>query len=82
MSGSLVVMSAVAPSGVCMLLAYIGPGAGLTVLGAALALLFGIFLVALGFVWYPFKRILRSVRKPKKDPASSTTEDTDVGWTE
>ncbi len=39
--------------------AYVGPGAGLTVIGAALALVGGIFLGIFGFVWYPIKRFLR-----------------------
>ena len=40
---------------------YVGPGGGLTVIGAALALVGGIILGVLGFVWYPLKRVLRAV---------------------
>ncbi|KPJ83804.1 MAG: hypothetical protein AMS19_03060 [Gemmatimonas sp. SG8_23] len=38
--------------------AYVGPGAGLTAIGAALALVGGILLGVFGFVWYPIKRLL------------------------
>lgn len=41
------------------LLAYIGPGAGLTAIGAFLTLVVGLFVAVLGFVWYPIKRLLR-----------------------
>jgi uncharacterized membrane protein len=41
--------------------AYVGPGGGLTVIGAALALVGGVILGILGFVWYPIKRLLRAV---------------------
>jgi hypothetical protein len=40
--------------------AYVGPGAGITIIGSALALLAGIALAIVGFVWYPIKRLLRS----------------------
>lgn len=47
--------------------AYVGPGAGLTVIGAALAFIAGIALAIGGFVWYPIKRILRG-RKDQSVP--------------
>jgi len=37
--------------------AYIGPGAGLSALGSVLALLGAAFLLIVGFVWYPLKRL-------------------------
>jgi len=40
--------------------AYVGPGAGITAIGSLLALLAGILLAVLGFVWYPLKRFFRS----------------------
>ena len=43
--------------------AYIGPGAGLTAIGAVLALVAALLLALVGFVWYPVKRLLRA-RKP------------------
>jgi hypothetical protein len=46
-----------------MVLAYIGPGAGLTAIGAALAFVGAIVLAVIGFIWYPIKRLLRGRRK-------------------
>ena len=39
---------------------YIGPGAGLTIIGAALAFIASIVLGLFGFVWYPLKRLARA----------------------
>ncbi len=44
-------------------LAYVGPGAGLSAIGAALALVGAILLGIIGFLWYPIKRLM----KRKKD---------------
>jgi hypothetical protein len=41
-------------------LAYVGPGAGLSAIGAFLALVAGIIIAIFGFFWYPIKRILRN----------------------
>lgn len=38
--------------------AYVGPGAGLSALGALFALLAALGLAVVGFVWYPVKRLL------------------------
>ncbi len=43
--------------------AYVGPGAGLTVIGAALAFIGSIVLGIVGFIWYPMKRIFRALAK-------------------
>jgi len=58
--------------------AYVGPGAGLSAIGAALALVGGLALAIVGFVWYPLKRILArgNQRQPSRrssgaDPMSS-----------
>jgi hypothetical protein len=37
--------------------AYIGPGAGITVIGTVIALIGAILLAIVGFVWYPIKRL-------------------------
>ena len=37
--------------------AYIGPGTGLSAIGAFLALVVGVIVAILGFIWYPLKRI-------------------------
>ncbi|MCI0558155.1 MAG: hypothetical protein MN733_06640 [Nitrososphaera sp.] len=39
-------------------LAYVGPGAGLTVIGSILAFLGLIVLAIFGFLWYPIKRLI------------------------
>ena len=40
-------------------MAYVGPGAGLSALGAFLAVIAGIIVALFGFVWYPIKRLRR-----------------------
>lgn len=45
--------------------AYVGPGAGLSAVGSLLALLGAAALVAVGFVWYPLKRLLRARRRAR-----------------
>ena len=44
-------------------MAYIGPGAGLTAIGAFLDILAGLIVAVFGFLWYPVKRILRKLKK-------------------
>jgi hypothetical protein len=39
--------------------AYIGPGAGLSAIGIALALVATVALAVVGFLWYPAKRLYR-----------------------
>ena len=39
--------------------AYLSPGAGLASIGAIAALVGAVFLIGVGFVWYPAKRIVR-----------------------
>lgn len=49
--------------------AYIGPGAGITVIGTVVALFGAVLLAIVGFVWYPLKRLRAKVaagRKPEK----------------
>jgi hypothetical protein len=41
------------------LIGYIGPGAGLTAIGAFLAVVVGAIVGIFGFVWYPMKKLLR-----------------------
>lgn len=52
--------------------AYIGPGAGISAIGAALALVAAVFFAVVGFVWYPVKRLLRK-RKAAETTADSPT---------
>lgn len=43
--------------------AYIGPGGGLSAIGALLALLLGLTIAFIGFVWYPLRRMRRRRRE-------------------
>ena len=54
--------------------AYVGPGAGLTVIGAALAFIAAIVLVILGFVWYPIKRLARAVAARRAKAAEAPVD--------
>ena len=51
--------------------AYVGPGAGIGVIGTALALLGTVVLLLVGFIWYPVKRFLRRNRSVDQNPADS-----------
>jgi len=44
------------------MLAYIGPGGALSLIGSLLALIGATALALVGFVWYPLKRLLRGRR--------------------
>ena len=46
-----------------MLFAYVGPGAGFTVLGTGFVTLTILLLLIAGFVWYPFTLIRRSLAR-------------------
>ena len=54
--------------------AYVGPGAGLTAIGAVLAFLGAILLAILGFIWYPLRRLWRSIRNSPKPGALAAVE--------
>lgn len=43
--------------------AYVGPGSGVSALGAIFALVAGVFVSILGFVWYPVKRLLKKRKR-------------------
>jgi len=45
--------------------AYVGPGAGLSVVGVIVGLLAAVFFAIVGFVWYPVNRFLRARRARK-----------------
>lgn len=38
--------------------AYVGPGSGLSVVGTIIALIGAVFMMIVGFFWYPIKRML------------------------
>lgn len=56
-----------------IVLAYIGPGAGLGAVGALAALLGAALLIAVGFVWYPARRLWRGW-KARRAARQSATE--------
>jgi hypothetical protein len=43
--------------------AYIGPGAGIAAIGTVLALIVGILIAIVAFIWYPIKRLLAKIKK-------------------
>ena len=52
------------------LLAYIGPGAAVTSIGALIAIIAAVLIAIVGFLWYPIRRFLRK-RKKKDSEAKS-----------
>lgn len=59
---------------VTSVLAYVGPGAGLSAIGALFALIGAVFLAIVGFLWYPIRRLLRRLKKPPEVQKPSPTE--------
>ncbi|HET8705669.1 MAG TPA: hypothetical protein VFM46_05125 [Pseudomonadales bacterium] len=62
--------------------AYVGPGAGLSAIGSFLALILGLFVAILGFVWYPIKRLIKGKKGAtleNAELAAATVEATDTG---
>ena len=49
--------------------AYVGPGAGLGAIAVTIALILGVVLLFIGFLWYPLRRVLRK-RKSSSDAGS------------
>ena len=45
--------------------AYIGPGLGLGTVGILIGILGSIILALIAVLWYPFKRILKKIKKTK-----------------
>ena len=39
--------------------AYVGPGTGLSAVGSVIAFIGAIFLLIVGFLWYPIKRLIK-----------------------
>jgi len=55
--------------------AYIGPGAGLGGIALTIALVLGIVLLLVGFLWYPLKRLLRGRKRATRDSAAHNDAD-------
>jgi hypothetical protein len=46
--------------------AYIGPGAGVSVLGTVAAFIGAVIFAIVGFVWYPLKRLMNALRRARR----------------
>ncbi len=55
-------------------LAYLGPGTGLSAIGSFLAVLVGIIVAFLGFLWYPIKRIFGKKKTQEPDQINTKEE--------
>jgi uncharacterized membrane protein YdjX (TVP38/TMEM64 family) len=53
--------------------AYVGPGAGLSIVGSLLALLAAIVIGVFGFIWYPVRRVLRKRKQRQAEIAAEAT---------
>ena len=53
--------------------AYLGPGAGLSAIGSAIALLAAILIAIVGFLWFPLKRMM--ARKKQQDVVEDDLDD-------
>ena len=56
-----------------LLHAYVGPGVGLSAIGSVLAFVGAVFLLIVGFLWYPIKRLLKRRQKPETDTANNAS---------
>ena len=54
--------------------AYIGPGAGISAIGTAIALIAALLLAIVGFFWYPLKRLMGGKKNKQATPQAGTKE--------
>ena len=54
--------------------AYMGPGAGLSAIGALLSLVAAGVVSLLGFIWFPIKRAIRLLRSRRKHAHQSSVQ--------
>ena len=59
--------------------AYIGPGSGVSAIGTVVAVMGAGFLLIVGFVWYPIKRLLRRGKPSPETTEDSITEEQVIG---
>lgn len=57
--------------------AYIGPGAGLTAVGAFIAFIAAIVVAIVAFVWFPIRRMMRKSRAKTQVQGDTTGTDED-----
>ncbi|MDD5173960.1 MAG: hypothetical protein PHV48_03955 [Candidatus Omnitrophica bacterium] len=55
-------------------LAYIGPGVGISAIGAFCAVITGSIVLILGFIWYPIRRLMRKRKKSNNDTLDGKRE--------
>lgn len=55
-------------------MAYVGPGVGLSAVGAFLAVVVGAIVTIFGFVWYPIRRLIRKWKKSNNNARGGKTE--------
>ncbi|MFV1966825.1 MAG: hypothetical protein ACC628_15475 [Pirellulaceae bacterium] len=72
MIGRIILYSAIPPS----LLAYVGPGAGITMLGALWGVLVAIVVALWAVLYWPLRSLLRRRRPSEHDPQESTDSST------
>ncbi|WP_020589582.1 hypothetical protein [Desulfobacter curvatus] len=60
--------------------AYIGPGAGLGMIATFIAIVLGVVLLIVGFVWYPLKRILNKRRQTKIKSVAENVVERENQW--
>lgn len=58
--------------------AYVGPGAGLSIIGSLLAFLAAIVVGIFGFLWFPIRRMLRKRKQAAEQNAEETEGVADV----
>lgn len=57
--------------------AYVGPGAGLSIIGSLLAFLAAIVVGVFGFLWFPIRRFLRKRKQAAEQVAADAQSVTD-----
>lgn len=60
------------------LMAYVGPGAGISAIGSFIALIVAVLVAILGFIWYPLKRLLKKNGSETDELGSEAMEKTDA----
>lgn len=54
--------------------AYVGPGTGLSAIGSFLALLGGVIIAIIGFLWFPIKRMLGKKKSQEPEQVVNSEE--------
>ena len=55
--------------------ASVGPGAGLSAIGSALALIAAVLIAIIGFVWLPARRLIRKIRARSQQAECDASEE-------